>query len=112
MQRLRSGAIAIARILFRRLQRVQLRLAALDCFERAAHFAHFGGQFIHFAAVFAGQRAQFKQARFRRLQRGWIMLQRLRRSLQFLLRFARFNHRAIKRGQCIPQQRVFGRDPV
>ena len=43
MQRLGLGAITLARVLCRSLQRIQLRFSAFDTFQPTAHLAHLGG---------------------------------------------------------------------
>ena len=62
--------------------------------------------------MFAGQRTQFEQPGFRRIERGGIMHQRLPRSSQLVLCLARLNHCTVERRQRLCQQRMFGGDPV
>ena len=112
MQGFGRRAVARARILGGRFERIELGLAALDAFEPAAHGAHRLGQLVHFAAVLARQRAQFEQPRFGGIERGGVVDQRLGGGLQLFLRLARFDHRAVERAQRFGQQRMFGRDPV
>ena len=111
-QRLGPLAIALARILRRRFERVEFGLAGIDRVEPAAHVAHRAGQVVDLAAMLAGQRAQFEQPRLGRIERFGIVHQRLGRRRQLVLGFARLDHRAVERRQRLGQQRMFGRDPV
>ena len=112
MQRLRLLAIARARILGRSFERVELRLAALDALEPAAHVAHQFGQFVDLAAMLACQRAQFEQPRFGSLERGGVVDQRLGCRLELVFGLAGFDYRAVERRQRFGQQRVLGGNPV
>ena len=77
-----------------------------------AEIAHFRGQLVDLAAVLAGERAQVEQARLDLVERGGIEHERLARGGELVLRLPRLDHRAIKRGECLGEQRMLGRDPV
>ena len=94
------------------LERIEFGLAALDRIERGAHPPHRLGQFVHFAAVLAGDRAQLEQPRLGGVERGGIVIERFGGALQPLLGLARLDHRAVERGERLGQQRMLLGDPV
>ncbi len=112
VQVLRLRGERIARLFCSRLQRIELRLAALNRVKLAAHLAHFIGQIVHITAMLARQGPQFKQPGFGRIQGLGIMHQSIGRIAQFILCLARLDHGPIKCRQGLCQNGMLSANPV